>query len=92
MVTLEQARAIVEAHEADEWRLEDGTLYVAPEGYEDADSWLVVVGARELLVDDDAAYLMLDDRALTVDKITGKVIELNSLRDAARLGAMTPAH
>jgi len=91
MVTFERARVIVEAYEAATWRADrDGTLYVAPGGYEDAEGYLVIVGARELLVDGDQDYLTLDDRAVTVEKATGEVFELDALRDAPRLLAMTP--
>jgi hypothetical protein len=90
MTTLKQARAIAKKHVAKRWLPEYGTLYVDKQAYEDEAAYFLIVGARELLVDEDNDYLMLDDRAITVEKITGEVVELDALGDAARLDAMTP--
>jgi hypothetical protein len=90
MTTLKQARAIAKKHVAKTWLPSDGTLYVDKQAYQDEYAYFIIVGARELLVDGNMDYLMLDDRAVTVEKLTGDVVELDALGDAARLDAMTP--
>ena len=89
MTTFKQAMQIAKEHAAETWLPSDGTLYVDPEGYEDGTAYLVIIGARECLVDGDDNYLMLDDRALIVDKDTGELTELDALKDEQRLDAMT---
>lgn len=89
-VSFKKARKLARAHVAKAWQPHMGTLYVEKRGYEDSLAWLVVVGARELLVDDNEAFLPLDDRVITVDKLTGEVVELNAIHDAQRLAGMRP--
>ena len=88
--TFKQARKIAREYRAKTWQPHEGTLYVAKEGYEDELGWLVVVGARELLVDDDERFMPNDDRVIVVDKATGEVTELNMIFDTQRLEAMRP--
>lgn len=90
-LTYKQARAIAKAHVADYWLPEDGTLYADKAGLQDADAYLVPVGARELLRDGDEAYLMLGGGVVTVEKATGQVFMLDSLLDLERIDAMIPA-
>ena len=90
MVTLEQARRIARSHAAESWRPSHGTLHVDAEGFEDDYAYLVIVGARELLVDGDYDYLMLGGGVITVEKETGEVFVLDSLLDGGRIDAMTP--
>lgn len=90
MTTFEEARAIVAAQLAEVWRPEDGTLYVAADGFEDADYWHVVAGAREALIDGDADLVRLDAPAYLVDKSTGEIVLLDVIANFDRLGAMRP--
>jgi hypothetical protein len=64
--------AVLRVRRAD-WRATGGTLYVSPEGFADADDYLVVWGAREFLVDGDLDYLLVDNTVTFVSRTTGKV-------------------
>lgn len=91
-VTFEQARAIVTAAYGSPWE-GPGTFHVADWGWESATEFLMVVGPRESIVDDDDDYLMLPGLTVFVSKETGEVIERNPLPNretAAVLDAMTP--
>lgn len=73
------------------WDNDNGTFYIDPEGYEDADGYLVVVGAREWLVDENpdfedtssVAYIVgKDDAAVTMEYMTAETRQ--------RIMAMSP--
>lgn len=89
--SFKQARKLAREHVGKDWQPHEGTLYAAKDGYEDALAWLVPVGARELLVDGDEAFLPLDDRVIIVDKLTGKVSEIHAIFDAPRLAGFRPS-
>ena len=90
MQTFDQARETALASERRSWRPGDGMLYAEPAGLEDARGWLVIVGAREWLVDGNSDYARLDDRVVTIDKLTGRVEVINAIDDADRIAVMTP--
>jgi hypothetical protein len=66
-----------------------GTYFVSPDGYEDAQAFLVTVGAKEALIDGDTDYVVLGDPLILVDKLTGTVSFLSEL-DHERIDNMTP--
>jgi len=91
-VDFDEARALVEAHLRRLWQPEnDGTLYVAPYGAEDADAWHVIAGAREYLVEGDWRFLRVGEGARLVEKATGRLLHLALPNEDnfRRLGAMT---
>jgi len=90
MVTFEEARRLVEADMRKHWQRSQGTLVVLPEGFEDAESWHVIAGAQEYLLDDDSDFVLFDAPALLVSKDTGKIERLTVLESFDRLQRMTP--
>lgn len=89
-VTYEDARAAAVAYLAPDWPPDGGTLYADKIGLEDSLAFLVPIGAREFLVDGDQSFVVLGVDVVTVDKITGAIVTLDILTDAARIDAMTP--
>jgi hypothetical protein len=90
MLTFAEARALVAAELAPGWPSRLGTFHVRPTGYEDDRAWLVVVGAREWLVDGDEDFVVFDAPAILVDKRTGRIERLVVIEHLDRLGAMQP--
>ncbi|TFV76212.1 hypothetical protein E4P40_19085 [Blastococcus sp. CT_GayMR20] len=66
MVTFHQARAFVAAELAAEWPAQLGTFHVLARGYEDAEVFRVIVGAREHLIDGDADFVEFDAPTIIV--------------------------
>ncbi len=91
-VTFEQAREAVRAVNEPAWEDADtpGTYMVAEYGYEDADAFLILDGAKEFLVDDDGEYAVEDAPAMLVEKATGLVMAGDFLNLQERIMAMTP--
>ncbi len=89
MIDFEDARAAVEADVRPRWA-GPGALMVADDGFEDADAFLVVYGAREWLVDEDLSFLLTDPPIPLVSKETGEITWTTYLADADRIDAMTP--
>lgn len=90
MVTFREARQIVEDALRPEWPADGGTLVTLDHGWQDDQSWHVVAGAREALVDGDRDYQVMDQPAYLVDKATGRLDELAMIESLDRLDAMTP--
>lgn len=90
--TFEQARALALKVNAPAWRDlgNRGEYMVADYGYEDADAWLIVDGARELLEGDDYAYSVMDQPMTIVMKATGELLRVQYLEAEDRIDAMTP--
>jgi len=93
MISFNDARRIADRTYRPLWK-GPGTFHVAGEGFEDGQSFNVVVGAREDLVDGDYTFGALDDRSILVDRITGQVSEVFSdarprLNDMAPVGSPT---
>jgi hypothetical protein len=87
-VTFEQARRKVDAALRGTWPKDAGTFIVAPWGFEDAESYLVVYGAREWLIGGDVRLVVLDAPVAFVSKDGGVLTFGSALQDAARIGAM----
>ena len=92
MVTFAEAREIVRGELQSHWTPGAGTSYVAPDGFEDADYWLVRAGAREALVDDEPWFEIYDSCELVVDKTSGRFGLLHVPWHRDRLRRMTPVH
>lgn len=90
--TFEQARKIAYDLNAPAWRDlgNRGEYMVADYGYENADAWLMVDGARELLEGGDYGYAVMDQPLTLVLKATGDVMQVQYLEEAAMIDAMTP--
>jgi len=73
MLTYGQAVELVREDVAPRWDAH-GSLYVAPNGFESDSEFLVPVGAREWLVGNDAAFALISDTAVFVNKQTGLII------------------
>jgi hypothetical protein len=89
--TFEQARQIAEKANGPAWRDlgNKGRYMVAPWGYEDADAWLIVDGAAELLVDHDYSFDVPDQPLTIVMKETGELLRVQYLEAEERIDAMT---
>jgi hypothetical protein len=89
--TFEQARAAVKAQNGPAWEDQDmkGTYMVAEYGKEDDELFLVIDGAKEAMVGNDPAYIVMDQPAMFVHKETGVVMEAVFLEVADRIQAMT---
>lgn len=89
-IAFDEAREIVAARLRRRWHREAGTFYVAPYGYEDADAFWVVYGAREYLVDENPLYLQTDPPLTLVSKTDGSITFVAYLDQMDRLEDMTP--
>lgn len=90
-VSFEQARELALKANAPAWRDlgNKGDYMVAAWGYEDADAWLVVDGARQLLIDHDYDYSVLDQPLTLIMKATGELFRVQYLEAEDRIDAMT---
>ncbi len=92
-VTFDDARLIADRECRDrftEMLAGRGTFHVADWGFEDDDSFSMIVGAWEAIVDGDDSYQVFDAPRVLVDKNTGELSEVNYLMNRARLREMTP--
>ena len=89
--TFEQAREIALKANGPAWRDlgNRGHYMVAPWGYEDADAWLIVDGARELLLDHDYSFAVMDPPLTLVLKATGSIMQVQYLEAEEMIDAMT---
>lgn len=75
-ISFHEARQIAEMRLRASWRL-PGTFYVHPDGYDTgADEWIVIVGAREWFVGNDANFMEWDAPVRYVSKVTGELREV----------------
>jgi hypothetical protein len=90
--TFEQARDLALKANAPAWRDlgNRGEYMVAAYGYEDADAWLLVDGARELLEGGDYGFDVLDQPLTIVMKATGEILHMQYLEAEEKIDAMTP--
>ena len=89
MVTIHEARRLLERYFVEHPPAISGELYIAPEWYEDASDFLPVWGAREFLVDGREAFARWDNRVIFIDKQTGAVHEGWRNLHAKKVNAMT---
>jgi hypothetical protein len=90
-ISFEQARELALKANAPAWRDlgNKGRYMVAPWGYEDADAWLIVDGAAELLIDHDYSFDVMDKPITLVMKATGEVLRVQYLQAEERIDKMT---
>jgi hypothetical protein len=89
MITYAEAVETVQLMVGLDWQ-EDGTFYADPAGFEDAESYLVPIGAREWLVDRDRDFIVADDRVILVDKVSGDITETSYMLVRERIDKMRP--
>ncbi|MFB9308830.1 putative FMN-binding regulatory protein PaiB [Agromyces hippuratus] len=89
MVTIQEARSLLEQYFVSHPPAISGELYIAPEWYEDASDFLPVWGAREFLVDGREAFARWDNRVIFIDKQTGDVHEGMRNLHVKKVNAMT---
>lgn len=91
MITFEQAREIASKANGPAWRDlgNKGHYMVAAWGYEDKDAWLIVEGARELLLDHDYSFDVPDQPLTLIMKETGELVRVQYLEAEDRIDAMT---
>lgn len=90
MLTFDDARRVLEAHFREHPPAISGTLYIAPEGFEDDTHYMPVWGAREYLVDKQEPFARWDNRVLFVDKQTGEISEQLHTLALDKVRAMRP--
>ncbi|QIN94334.1 hypothetical protein SEA_ABBA_5 [Arthrobacter phage Abba] len=90
--TFEQARKIASELNAPAWRDlgNRGEYMTADYGYENADAWLIVEGAREYIEGGDDSFVILDQPLTLVMKATGDVVSVQYLDDPELIDGMTP--
>ena len=90
-VSFEQAREIALKANAPIWRDlgNKGDYMVAPWGYENDDAWLIVDGARQLLIDHDYDYEVMDQPMTMILKSTGELFRVQYLEASDEIDAMT---
>lgn len=66
-----------------------GTFFVSPEGFEDATDYLVIVGAREWLIDEVFEFSTLGGPTVFVNKATGEVTLAETIEVFDKTDAMT---
>jgi hypothetical protein len=90
--TFEQARKIAHNLNAPAWRDlgNRGEYMVAEYGFEDAERWLMVEGARELLEGGDYGFAVMDQPLTLISKADGGVMQVYYLEEQDLIDAMTP--
>jgi len=66
-----------------------GEFYIAPYGSESLTHWLVIFGAREWIVENDASFMLVGTPITLVSKATSEISRINYLDDMAVVDAMT---
>jgi hypothetical protein len=90
VISFEQARTIADDTLRPSWS-GAGTFFVAPYGWQDEETFLVVVGAREAIEGGDPAFARSDAPAVFVKRETGEVRLLVQTPILwPRIDAMTP--
>lgn len=90
MVTIQEARKLLEQHFAASPPAISGDLYIAPEWYEDAQDFLPVWGSRQFYIDGIEAYARWDNLVIFIDKETGNIREDLHTLNFGKIRAMTP--
>lgn len=67
-----------------------GTLYVAPEGFEDATHYMPVYGSREFFIDGLEGGARLDGQVLFINKKSGEITRDLHIAALQKIDAMTP--
>jgi hypothetical protein len=73
MVTIQEARLLLEQYFAAHPPAIVGELYIAPDWREDDEDYLPSWGSREFLVEGREAFARWDNLAIFIDKRTGEV-------------------
>lgn len=89
-MTFDEARKAATTRYRDTW-VGPGTFYVAPWGFEDALAYLVLVGAREDILEGDPDFIDTSGEVVLVDKLNGRVSTADYLDTMGRVRQMTPA-
>lgn len=87
MITYNDAIQILTDSVAPGWDI--GTFYVEPNGYENADSFMLPYGAKEWLVDDNEEFLLMDLDVAIVNKNTGALEFIDVLSNLDYIEAFT---
>lgn len=90
MITFSEAMVICTREKKPGWDSREGTFYVSPKGYEDAEWYLVQYGPAAWLRDGNRDRVPMDQPCFLVNKESGKTKEVVYLEDPDTLAAMTP--
>lgn len=90
MVTIQDARRLLEQYFAEHPPALSGELYIAPEWFEDEHDYLPVWGAKEFLVDSLEPSARYDNLAIFVDKATGAVRQEYHTPNFEKIRRMSP--
>jgi hypothetical protein len=90
IVTIQQARQILERHFAEHPPAISGDLYIAPEWYEDEQDFLPVWGSRQFLLEGREAFARWDNLVIFIDKRSGDVRKDLRNLNSKKVREMTP--
>lgn len=90
MVTIQQARRLLEQHFAEHPPAIAGDLYIGDDWWEDEHDYLPTWGSRQFFVDGNASFGRWDNLAIFIDKQTGAVREDHHTPNLKKIRAMTP--
>jgi len=90
MVTIQEARQLLERHFVEHPPAISGDLYIAPEWFEDEHDYLPVWGSRQFLVEGAEAYARWDNLVIFIDKRTGDIREEFHTPNFAKITQMKP--
>lgn len=92
MVTFKEARDLVAEVNGPAWRDlgNRGDYMVADYGFENADYWLMVEGARQLIEGGNEAFAVMDQPLTLVRKADGSLTTIYYLEAADLVDSMTP--
>ena len=91
MITYAEAEAKVAAALGPLWR-GPGTFAVGGVAREDAETYLVRVGAAEWINGGDPEFIAVDDSIVLVDKQTGDITESSYMLEMDRIDKMRPVN
>jgi hypothetical protein len=90
MVTIQEARQVLERHFVEHPPAISGDLYIAPEWYEDEQDFLPVWGSRQFFLDGVEAFARWDNLVIFIGKRSGDVREEFYTPNFERIREMTP--
>jgi hypothetical protein len=90
MVTIQEARQILEHHFVEHPPGISGDLYIAPGWFEDEQDFLAVWGSRQFFLDGVEAFARWDNLAIFIDKRSGDVRQEFFTPNFEKISAMTP--
>lgn len=90
MVTIQEARQLLEQHFVEHPPAISGDLYIAPEWFEDEQDFLPVWGSRQFFLEGVEAFARWDNLVIFIDKRTGDIREEFHTPNFQKISEMKP--